>query len=1255
MLKHLLTALLICGPLFAARAQSLTVDVAVTNATCNANGRISARVTGGSGDYRYFLTGECGQTFPPQGEPDFSTLPPCRYELIVIDRVSEARDTTPAVVAMEGAVLGVITRFEGCGATIAVTGGSPPFSVTYQVGDEPTVEVMSEDGIVDAGRLGDDTLTGRVSDQCGNSRPFALDGTETRVVSYNFNHADSTVTISTGDATGPFTYTISSDAGAFMNTSGIFPLSQIGCDLTVSVANSCGNEPFTRNQSLSSRLSFECVNFSKGTATMTVTPPGIMPYTFRAIADGVEVAVTSDFTITGIPPGTRNLTVTGQDGCNQSISKAPTTTQLYLSVPEPTDDCTTERLSVVIDRACEGPLALPISIDCPTCADPGPYLQERNLQEAVITNGTELGNYVLDIEDACGEQLICRDTVILDARSLCDSIQAGLTQLFVCDNGVQSKRPILDPSLRYSLFDADGGLIESNSRSGAFGNLSLGTYRVDLSGECLSASVEVTLTEPEPINAFISISPRIRRSADGDECVTLYFAEITSADGPYTLERVDGVGEPLQVTGNGRNCATIPVPGLIPWGEYRLTSQRTCGEKLFTLPDLIEDRIDSVETFSVCPGSSQIQIQGLLRSRIDWRLYFDDLGFGIIGGSILPDRYSIDGRPYNTGIINNLPPGDYTLLVVPQFSSVTCPIDSVRFTVAGYQPVELLTGGNFICNNTGEAVLTLSPRLGNAPYAVRQINCTDPGDVLARFTVAEGGEIRAPVAGTGTYCYVVEDVCGITSDFQVEVRDLDDQITIDYTCDPSVEVFTDTLGGSFAWSDTSGRLLSTSTRLSLPEDSRDRVVNLEVTFNDCVDRVVVPVRGRSILPRITLADNARFITRCAGESSVLQPTVDSFSTLSIEGAGSMEGAGAGATFTATEPGTYRITAVNDLACMAVDSVVITDVPLPEPTIRTLSRHCPGEVATLGVTRGTGENLLWQPGGSTLDTVDRFAGGQLSVVATNAAGCVGVDTFVYTPPGPLAFDVQTDSLNCFGAQDGTVFASGSGGTGALRYVFRGDTLQIGTLNSDVAAGGYDLTLTDANDCKLDTTVTIGQPDSAFLNLGPDQFAGFGQLVTIPVTTNLEVISQIVSVPAVADTALVPGQLEIRLPRTTLLSVAATDDRGCIATDDIGITVDQSLPVYAPTGFSPNDDGTNDRFTLFGPGAEVAAIGVLRVFDRWGALVFEGENLPVGDLGVGWDGRLATGREVTAGVYVWSAVLTLFDGSTRELSGQVTLAR
>ena len=86
---------------------------------------------------------------------------------------------------------------------------------------------------------------------------------------------------------------------------------------------------------------------------------------------------------------------------------------------------------------------------------------------------------------------------------------------------------------------------------------------------------------------------------------------------------------------------------------------------------------------------------------------------------------------------------------------------------------------------------------------------------------------------------------------------------------------------------------------------------------------------------------------------------------------------------------------------------------------------------------------------------------------------------------------------------------------------------------------------------------------------------------------------------------------------------------------------------PTGFSPNGDGKNDKFTPF-PVA-MKSYNYFRVFNRWGQLVFSTNKL-----NDGWDGRFG-GVEQGNGVYVW-----MIEGLTRDnrvitKKGTVTLIR
>ena len=66
----------------------------------------------------------------------------------------------------------------------------------------------------------------------------------------------------------------------------------------------------------------------------------------------------------------------------------------------------------------------------------------------------------------------------------------------------------------------------------------------------------------------------------------------------------------------------------------------------------------------------------------------------------------------------------------------------------------------------------------------------------------------------------------------------------------------------------------------------------------------------------------------------------------------------------------------------------------------------------------------------------------------------------------------------------------------------------------------------------------------------------------------------------------------------------------------VTCDSEEKIYIPNSFSPNDDGINDNFTIFSN--KDLEINYLRIFDRWGNLVFEQkESLTNYDF-QGWNG-------------------------------------
>ena len=84
----------------------------------------------------------------------------------------------------------------------------------------------------------------------------------------------------------------------------------------------------------------------------------------------------------------------------------------------------------------------------------------------------------------------------------------------------------------------------------------------------------------------------------------------------------------------------------------------------------------------------------------------------------------------------------------------------------------------------------------------------------------------------------------------------------------------------------------------------------------------------------------------------------------------------------------------------------------------------------------------------------------------------------------------------------------------------------------------------------------------------------------------------------DDPYLPNPLATPLVNT-LYTVVVTSADGCITIDSVEVTICDSI--FIPNGFSPNGDGKNDVFEI--PGAIYYPNNVLKIFNRWGNLVYE----------------------------------------------------
>jgi gliding motility-associated-like protein len=115
------------------------------------------------------------------------------------------------------------------------------------------------------------------------------------------------------------------------------------------------------------------------------------------------------------------------------------------------------------------------------------------------------------------------------------------------------------------------------------------------------------------------------------------------------------------------------------------------------------------------------------------------------------------------------------------------------------------------------------------------------------------------------------------------------------------------------------------------------------------------------------------------------------------------------------------------------------------------------------------------------------------------------------------------------------------------------------------------------------------------------------------------------------------------------VSGTDKNGCSATDTLTVVVLQPCPFYIPNAFKPEttDALGNGVFGVLGQAIATEAF-LLRIYSRWGELVFQSDNPETP-----WNG-IFNGQSAPAGVYLYQLEMTNCDGLLKT-TGNLTLIR
>jgi len=298
------------------------------------------------------------------------------------------------------------------------------------------------------------------------------------------------------------------------------------------------------------------------------------------------------------------------------------------------------------------------------------------------------------------------------------------------------------------------------------------------------------------------------------------------------------------------------------------------------------------------------------------------------------------------------------------------------------------------------------------------------------------------------------------------------------------------------------------------------------------------------------------------------------------------------------------------------------------------------------------------------TATNLSAGSYTLTITDSAGCSITLTDTITDPNPVTVTTQGANSRCYNNPNGGVIATATGGFPPYTYILNG-VYQTSDTFAALAPANYVLLVMDGNGCQATSSFIVRAASTISVSLTVTDARILTGMETqlAAVATSDTTITHYFWTPGVIDSADVLdfsscGDTSncstpyVKPPFTTTFTVTVENADSCFATDTITVYVDNEPGEFAPTAFTPNGDGLNDRFALTYLGASKIEV---TIFNRWGEQVYYNANqtnsLNAAD---GWDGT-AHGKEAPQDTYVYKVNVTYFNGVVKHKTGTVTLMR
>lgn len=291
---------------------------------------------------------------------------------------------------------------------------------------------------------------------------------------------------------------------------------------------------------------------------------------------------------------------------------------------------------------------------------------------------------------------------------------------------------------------------------------------------------------------------------------------------------------------------------------------------------------------------------------------------------------------------------------------------------------------------------------------------------------------------------------------------------------------------------------------------------------------------------------------------------------------------------------------------------------------------------------------------TFSSPDQYA---VALNVTTQAGCTSslIDTIrVYRTPSPSISSLDIACINSPVLFSGKLAFADTAISWSWNFGNGQTSTQQNSTSVYTQTGPFKVSVEAANklNCKGSFTKDMVVAPLPTITMGPDPVIAVGTGVDLPATYSTNIQQYTWTPPT--NLSCFDCPVPFANPKfTTTYRINVTDSNGCKSSNEVTVrVVCNEKNYFLPNTFTPNGDGMNDVF--YPRGASIDRIEALRVFNRWGQVVFERKNFPVNSMSEGWNGFFQ-GKPANPDTYVYTIEYLCENGQILNLKGNVTLLR